>query len=152
MKDPIEVNVSHPTRRVAFRPIRTLMQIVAEGERISVDALSIVFADHETVRLLNRNHRGRSYTTDVIAFDLRETPGLGPVDGEIYVDLDTAAERAPEFGVRYTDEVWRYTVHGMLHLTGRRDDTQEGKQEMKGLEDRYLREYLARRNAIHISA
>lgn len=150
MKNPVEVNVSHPTRRVAFQPIRTLLQIVAEGERISIDGLSIVFADHETVRRLNRNHLGRSYTTDVIAFDLRDTPGTGPVDGEIYVDLDTAAERAPEFGVRYTDEVWRYTVHGMLHLTGRHDDTEDGKQEMKGLEDRYLREYLARRNAIHI--
>jgi rRNA maturation RNase YbeY len=151
VKDSIEVNVSHPKRRVAFLPIRTLIQIVVEGERVSLDAVSIVFADHETVQRLNRNHLGRSYTTDVIAFDLRETPGVGPIDGEIYVDLDTAAERAPEFGVRYTDEVWRYTVHGMLHLTGRRDDTDAGKEEMKRLEDRYLREHLARRNAIHIS-
>lgn len=137
----IEVHVSHPTRRVAFDPIRRLLQMVITGERVSVDSLSIVFTDHRSLQELNKRHLGRDYTTDVIAFDLRETPGLGPVDGEIYVDLDTAAERAPEFGVRYRDEVWRYAVHGLLHLTGHRDDTAAGKETMRQLEDHYLRDF-----------
>jgi rRNA maturation RNase YbeY len=141
MPDPIELAVSHPTRRVAFEPIRTLLDLVARREHSSIGALSVVFADHQTVEGLNRRHLGRSYTTDVIAFDLRGNPGHGPVDGEIYIDLDTAAERAPEFGVHYTDEVRRYAIHGLLHLLGYLDETENGQREMRRLEDTYLREF-----------
>jgi len=139
--DPIEMVVSHPNRRIAFRPMRTLLRLVAAGEQARIEALSVVFTDHRTVEQLNRRHLRRAYRTDVIAFDLRVHPGDGPVDGEIYVDLDTAAERAPEFRVNYTDEVRRYTVHGLLHLIGYRDDTDAGKQQMRKLEDHYLGEF-----------
>ena len=46
------------------------------------------------------------------------------VDGEVYVDLDTAAERAPEFGVTMAHEALRYVAHGVLHLCGYDDATE----------------------------
>lgn len=143
MSDPIELTVAHPTRRIRFAPIRRLIQLVAKEERVSIQTLSVIFADHAAFRGLTRRHKGRVYQTDVLAFDMREDPGRGPLDGEIYVDLDTAAERAPEFGARYTDEVHRYVVHGQLHLIGYRDDTETGKAAMRELEDRYLRSLQA---------
>ena len=130
--------VSHASRRIAFEPILQLVRRVCRGEQTSIQALSIVFADHAGVVGLNERHLGRSYVTDVIAFDLRDSTTDKVVDGEIYVDLDTAAERAPEFGTSYTMEVLRYTVHGLLHLMGYDDRTEAGKTEMRRLEDRYL--------------
>lgn len=139
MRREIDLSVSHPTRRVPFVPLRRLLEHVARLEGVDIESLSVVLADHRLVLDLNQRHLERDYITDVIAFDLRQTPGVGPLDGEIYVDLDTAAERAPEFGVRFTDEVWRYAVHGLLHLAGHRDDTESGRQAMRELEDRYLK-------------
>jgi len=113
---------------------------VVEGEGCTIDALGIVLTDHQTVLELNERHLGRSYLTDVIAFDLRQSAEAAVVDGEIYVDLDTAAERAPEFSTKYSEEVRRYVIHGLLHLIGYRDDSEAGAEEMKALENKYLAE------------
>ena len=68
-----------------------------------------------------------------------EKPGrVSPVRGEIYVDLDTAAERAPEFETTFEEEAARYLVHGLLHLMGYDDRDEEGQRQMRELEDRYL--------------
>jgi len=130
--------VAHAARRIAFEPMLRLLHRVSTQERRPIRSLSVVFSDHDTVTGLNKRHLGRSYVTDVIAFDLRESPRDEFVDGEIYVDLDTAAERAPEFETTYTMEVRRYTVHGLLHLMGYDDQTADGKAEMRRLEDLYL--------------
>lgn len=77
----------------------------------------------------NRPHRGLD----------EEKPGrTSPVRGEIYVDLDTAAERAPEFETTFEEEAARYLVHGLLHLMGYDDQDEEGQRRMRELEDRYL--------------
>jgi rRNA maturation RNase YbeY len=63
---------------------------------------------------------------------------IPPVRGEIYVDLDTAAERAPEFETTFEAEAARYLVHGLLHLMGYDDQDEESQRRMRELEDRYL--------------
>ena len=112
---------------------------VAREGHIIAD-LSVVLTDHSTVTHLNELHLNRTYVTDVLAFDLvgDEETGTPPLEGEIYVDLDTALERAPEFGASYEAEVRRYVLHGLLHLMGYRDDNPEGKKEMRRLENLYL--------------
>ena len=60
------------------------------------------------------------------------------IDGEVYVDLDMALERAPEFHSDFETEAFRYVLHGILHLLGYDDQTAELKAEMRGLEDKYL--------------
>lgn len=65
--------------------------------------------------------------------------GEGPVvEGEVYVDLDTAAERHQEFDASFEEEVHRYVVHGVLHLCGYDDATESGAAEMRRRENRYL--------------
>lgn len=117
------------------------VRFVARSEGADIVDLSIVLGDHETVRGLNESHLGRSYDTDVLAFDLRGVDGeetAGMVEGEIYVDLDTASERAPEFGADYEQEVRRYVIHGLLHLLGYEDAHPDGRATMSRLEDHYL--------------
>jgi len=110
------------------------------SEDRTIADLSIVLSDHATVTRLNQLHLGRTYATDVLAFDLGddETSGRRGLEGEIYVDLDTAFERAPEFGSSYEEEVRRYVLHGVLHLMGYRDDEPETAKEMRRLENLYL--------------
>ncbi len=115
------------------------MERVAAGEGFAIVALSIVLADHGAVRALNRDWLGHDYDTDVVSFPLDdESPGRREIDGEVYVDLDTAVERAPEFGVPFEQEALRYVVHGVLHLMAHDDATEEARSAMRLLEDRYL--------------
>jgi rRNA maturation RNase YbeY len=96
-----------------------------------------VFADHERVRDLNERFLQHDHDTDVLSFTLEERADR-TVDGEIYVDLDTAEEQARELGLPFRSEVVRYVVHGLLHLLGYDDSTREGTRIMREKEEHYL--------------
>ena len=135
----ITVTVAHD-RHGPPDDVERLARHIAASEGFNISDLSIVFADHATVTTLNEKHLGRTYHTDVLAFDLRDSSELKTqeIEGEIYIDLDTALERAPEFKTDFNSEVRRYLIHGLLHLMGYRDDEAERSAEMKRLENLYL--------------
>lgn len=135
--ETVVVDVDHPSLSVDPSALIRLLLHVAEVEGTSIAALNVVLTGHEQVRSLNQTYLQHDYDTDVLSFDLGDGPGQ-PVDGEIYIDLDTAMERHKEFETSFEHEVFRYAVHGLLHLVGYADDSPEGKAAMRALEDRYL--------------
>jgi rRNA maturation RNase YbeY len=103
----------------------------------------VVLTDHETVRRLNQDYLGHDYNTDVLSFSLREQDGDDvDVEGEVYVDLDTANERHDEFDTSFEREACRYVAHGVLHLLGYDDATESGQQAMRAREDAALNAVL----------
>lgn len=135
---PIRVEIQHPTRSLPVDRCRQLLGRVAQGEDVRIKELTLILADHATVLDLNRRFLDHDYHTDVLAFDYSD--GTEIVQGEVYVDLDTAHERYAEFGAAFEEEALRYVVHGLLHLVGYSDKTPEGRKKMRALEDRYLAE------------
>ena len=136
---PVEIHHEHPSLSLDEADVRAAVGRAVEGEGFTVADLSVVLADHATVRDLNRDWLGHDYDTDVVSFPLDDgAAARREVDGEVYVDLDTAAERAPEFGAAFEQEALRYVLHGLLHLLGHDDATDEGRARMRALEDRYL--------------
>lgn len=113
---------------------------VLEAEGASLTHLSIVLSDHDTVRRLNREYLDHNYNTDVLSFSLQDPDVADPntVEGEIYIDLDTAAERHEEFDTTFEEETLRYVVHGLLHLVGYDDATEDGQSTMRSKENTYL--------------
>lgn len=132
----LQVLVRHGSLSADLDEVRHLVQLVLERERANLEELTVVFADHATVRELNRRYLQHDYDTDVLAFDYADAAGV--IDGEIYVDLDTALERHDEFGASFKTEYLRYAVHGLLHLLGYRDKSEAGKREMHELEEAHL--------------
>lgn len=104
----------------------------------SITSLSIVICGHSKISELNLAYLDRDYTTDVLAFDLRTDLNKSELDGEIYLDAETAKERAPEFETSPHLELRRYLIHGLLHLMGYSDKDEQGKLEMRSKEDFYL--------------
>lgn len=134
---PLIIEQVHPSRRLSEVPLQRLVRHIVTEEGGQLRRLTLVLAGHETVLRLNRTHLGHDYVTDVLSFPLGEATA-GTVEGEIYVDLDTAAERHPEFGASFEEEACRYVIHGVLHLLGYDDATAEDRATMQELEDRYL--------------
>ncbi|MBT4051615.1 MAG: rRNA maturation RNase YbeY [Bacteroidetes Order II. Incertae sedis bacterium] len=116
--------------------VLTLVSNVFSGEQINWSDISIVLTDHSTVLDLNKNWLEHDYHTDVISFLLEED--RQSLEGEIYVDVDTARARHVEFGTTVIQELERYIVHGLLHLAGYDDASDEERSHMKTLEDQYL--------------
>ena len=132
----IEVITQHPALTADPQACARALRLVFVGEQVGVDSVTLILCDHETVRDLNKTYLQHDYDTDVLAFAYSDSDKS--IEGEIYVDLDTAAERHEEFGVTFEHEVLRYSVHGALHLAGYRDDDSIEKRRMHDLEDRYL--------------
>jgi len=137
--EALEVHHAHETRAVDEAAVRAVVAEVCAGEGVTIASLGVVLGDHAMVHELNRTWLGHDYETDVVSFVLdEEAQARGVLDGEVYVDLDTAAERAPEFGVSMAHEALRYVAHGVLHLCGHDDATDGQRAAMRALEDRYL--------------
>ncbi len=133
----IDITVDHPKLTVDVERLIELLLRVIEREGGTLEALSIVLSDHATIHDLNRVYLSHDYETDVLSFSLSEGTEK-EVDGEVYVDLDTAHERCAEFDSSFQREAARYTVHGLLHLLGYDDATPEQKLVMRAREDAYF--------------
>jgi len=135
----LDIAQAHPTRSLDEAALAALLRRTIGGEGFTLQSLGIVLADRDTIHRLNREFLDHDYPTDVLSFVLDENAAAeGVVDGEVYVDLDMAAERAPEFGTTFEDEARRYVVHGLLHLMGYDDATDAERAAMREREDVYL--------------
>lgn len=135
------VALQHPSCSLPADRCRRVLTHVLSAEDVTVRHLVLVVAGRETVQDLHRRYRACDEPTDVLAFDYypeEEKAGKRVVDGEIYIDFDTARERCREFGVDAEEEAMRYAIHGLLHLIGYLDKTPAEKAKMHALEDRYL--------------
>ncbi len=140
MEERIDITVDHPHLTVDLDRLQALMIRVVGAEGGTLEALSVVLSDHETVHELNRAYLSHDHETDVLSFSLGEGTEK-QVDGEVYVDLDTAHERCAEFDSSFEREAARYTVHGLLHLLGYDDATPAQKAMMRAREDTYLADW-----------
>ena len=138
MNAELEIENIHPRLRLDDDALRRLVGCVLAAEDRTVAYLGIILATHETVLNLNRTYLAHDYITDVLSFPLGDTDDA--VDGEIYVDLDTAAEQHETYAVSFEEEARRYVVHGLLHLLGYDDATDAERAAMRRLEDRYLKD------------
>lgn len=78
-------------------------------------------------------------TTDVLAFNLADSLPNRYIEGEIYVNLQTARRQADDFDVDYYEEVVRLCVHGLLHLLGYGDKKPALRKKMWRIQEGYLK-------------
>ena len=98
--------------------------------------LVVVVTDDEALRMLNRRHRGVDAPTDVLAFP-DETrgpfvgaPGLPRYLGDVIISFSRAEAQAQEAGHAVQAELQLLTVHGVLHLLGYDDESEEQRARM----------------------
>lgn len=112
---------------------------ICQQEHYIIRDLSMVFTSHEIVRALNVEYLQHDYDTDVISFSLAPPDAEREIDGEIYVNLDMAMERHEEFEASFEEEVYRYAIHGLLHLMDYDDKSPGDQHIMKERETYYLK-------------
>lgn len=137
--ESLSIENDHPSLSLDESTVERLIHHVLDAEGASPIHVSVVLSDHDTVRRLNVAYLDHDYNTDVLSFSMREDESAADaVEGEVYVDLDTAQERHEEFDTSFEREAYRYVVHGVLHLMGYDDASEEGQEAMRALEDQYL--------------
>ena len=89
--------------------------------------IAFVFCNDERILQVNNEYLQHDYFTDIITFDYSD--GL-IISGDIFISLDTVSSNAKEFNVSFEDELHRILIHGILHLCGQDDKTDESRKLM----------------------
>jgi rRNA maturation RNase YbeY len=100
-----------------------------------VGEIDYVFCSDEFLLKINQEYLSHDTYTDIITFDYSMADELA---AEIYISSDRVADNAERYGATVNDELHRVIIHGILHLSGYRDASDEDKQRMRELEDEAL--------------
>ncbi|MCF8335203.1 MAG: rRNA maturation RNase YbeY [Bacteroidales bacterium] len=135
------VNIFHKYSKFQTPSKNRLIQLIEAvfyKENQKPGDVNIIFVDNKEILSLNIEYLNHHYYTDVIAFYYTHS---GPVEGDIFISLDKVYENSREYETGFENELIRVVVHGILHLMGYTDKTNEGKQQMRQLEDLYIEHY-----------
>ena len=100
-----------------------------------LDEVEISVVDDDVIRDVHARFLNDPTVTDVITFP------HGDGMGEIIVSYDTAIRQASEFNEPVFRELFRYMVHGLLHLHGYIDTEPEEREHMFSRQEPLVREF-----------
>jgi rRNA maturation RNase YbeY len=98
--------------------------------------LCFILSTDEKVLKINKQYLGHTDYTDVITFDY--TKG-NEIHGDIFISTERIQENAKSYNVEKEEELRRVMAHGVLHLIGYTDKTEDGKTEMTSKENEKLK-------------
>lgn len=101
----------------------------------SVGNINYLFCDDEYLLGVNRQYLNHDTYTDIITFDY-VVGGL--ISGDILISFERVGENAAKYGVPFEQELHRVIVHGVLHLLGQGDKSDEEAAQMRRLEEEAL--------------
>ena len=111
----------------------------AEREGYAVGDLNYIFCSDEYVLQVNRDHLQHDYYTDIITFDTSEDEGQ--IEGDIFISVDRVADNAVQLGTTPETEMRRVMAHGLLHLCGYGDKTDDEVVLMRAKEETWLKNW-----------
>ncbi len=94
--------------------------------------IAFIFTTNPALRKINREFLQHNHFTDVITFDYTEEK---VISGDIFISTDQVKKNAVGYRVGFEDELRRVMIHGVLHLMGYDDRTEEERNVMRKMED-----------------
>jgi len=110
----------------------------AAGYDKKIGEIAYIFCSDKKILEVNNQYLKHDYYTDIITFDYSEG---SVISGDIFISLDTVKSNAQDFGVDFEHEILRILIHGILHLCGQEDKTNEQRNEMTGKENLALEKF-----------
>lgn len=111
------------------------LKTVAGSEMKKLGDISIIFCSDNYILDTNIKYLQHDYFTDIITFDYCQGDVLS---GDLFISVDSVRENSIYFKTKFDDELNRVIVHGLLHLIGYDDHTEDEQKQMRSKEDYYL--------------
>ena len=115
-----------------------LIRLIENGENTLFSSLEIIFTNEDEIIGINSKYLNRDYVTDIISFRYDEDDTNQAIEGSLYCCTPRIEEQSRELKIKPRDEYLRIIIHGLLHLAGYDDQSDENKKQMTKLEDHYL--------------
>ena len=116
--------------------VKAWIEEVVQCHGKMVGELYYYFCSDEKLLEINRERLGHDFYTDIVTFPLTNCETV--LSSEFCISIDRIKENAVTFGRSYESELHRVIIHGVLHLIGFDDHTEEDEKEMREKEEEAL--------------
>lgn len=116
--------------------IKTYCEQVVSSEQKLLGELQVNFVTDEELLKINRSTLNHDYYTDIISFDY----SVGNIlHGDLFISVDRVLENAAQLSLPFDNELLRVLAHGILHLCGFNDKSDEELKLMRSKEDEKIK-------------
>lgn len=122
-----------------FDRVRAWIGEVTKRGGYQIGELYYYFCSDEALLDINQRRLGHDFYTDIVTFPMVEDTLLS---SEFCLSLDRIAENSLNFGHTFDSELLRVIIHGVLHLMGYDDHTDEDRKKMRSKEEECLELYF----------
>ncbi len=114
--------------------LKDWIQDTIEKEGGQLSFLNYIFCSDPYLHKINVEYLQHDTYTDIITFPYREDK----IESDIFISVDRIRENAEKYEVPFEEELFRVIIHGVLHLLGFGDKTEEEKLKMRAKENEYI--------------
>ena len=133
----IEIN-NQTNCKINLKSIEKAAAVFSRVYRIDKNKeISLAFVSDAEIKKLNFTYRGLNSATDVLSF-----AGDGDYLGEIIIDYSQIKRQAGNFKNSAEKELIFILTHGLLHLIGYDDKTDEDREKMIKIGEKFIKNYL----------
>ena len=125
--------VDHP--QIDEQKIANWIESVAKTYNKEIGEISYLFCDDEKILEVNQEYLNHDFYTDIITFDYSEENTLS---GDIIISLQTVESNSQMYKTDFLEELHRVIIHGILHLSGLNDESEEEEKAMRDAENSAL--------------
>ena len=115
--------------------ITETLPVLVSLESCELGDITLIFCTDEELLAINKEHLAHDYYTDIITFNYN-TDSL--ISGDLFISVDRITDNAQQLGVSMDEELHRVCYHGVLHLAGYNDKTDDEIEVMRAKENFYL--------------
>lgn len=101
--------------------------------------LSLTLGSNDWLLEKNKEHLEHDYYTDILTFDngeITEAQGIVYKFADLLISVDFVSDFSVSHSIPFEKELARVMSHGVLHLTGFNDDSEENQIVMRAEEDK----------------
>ena len=115
--------------------VQKWMEQAIKAEKKQIGEINCIFCDDEYLLEKNKTYLNHNTLTDIITFDYTEKD---VIIGDLFISTERVHENAKIYNVTFELELSRVLIHGILHLIGFGDKTEEEIKTMRQKENFYL--------------
>lgn len=114
------------------RKVKQWISTIIKSYGKKVGEIGYLFCDDSYLIETNRTYLNHDTYTDIITFDYVEG---SVISGDIMISVERVRENANTFNSSFETELHRVIIHGILHLLGQGDKSDEEAAEMRKKEN-----------------
>lgn len=115
------------------RKRKTWLKKIAEAEDHKISELNYIFCSDEYLLNINVEYLDHDTYTDIITFDNSEEENI--LEGDIFISIERVKENSQTLKISEEKELSRVISHGLFHLLGYKDKSDEEANLMRNKEE-----------------